>query len=109
MELNTYQELALATLGPDRHPLLLTLGVCGEAGEVAEEAKIGASTIPSHIAELIKKGHRPGRDVNVPLLSKEIGDELWYLACLADCYGLKLSDIGQENIDKLHERYGQPK
>jgi len=108
MELNDYQALAVATLGPDRHPTLLALGICGEAGEVADELHAGVSPVPSRIAELVKKAHRPGREINKELLSKEIGDELWYLACLADTYGMKLSDIGIENINKLEERYGKP-
>lgn len=90
MELDTYQALAIETLGPDRNPLLLTLGVCGEAGEVAE---------------IVKKGHRPGREIDLPHLKEEIGDVLWYLATLADTYGFKLSDIAKDNIDKLNERY----
>lgn len=91
MNLSEYQEKAVATLGPDRNPLLLTLGVCGEAGEVAE---------------IIKKGHRPGRQIDVPHLSEEIGDVLWYLAVLADTYGLDLKLIAENNIDKLQLRYG---
>jgi NTP pyrophosphatase (non-canonical NTP hydrolase) len=90
MELDTYQDLAKETLGPDRNPLLLTLGVCGEAGEVAE---------------IIKKGHRVDREVDLPHLKEEIGDVLWYLAVLADTYGFKLSNIAKYNIEKLNERY----
>lgn len=108
MNLDDYQALAVATLGPDRHPTLLALGICGEAGEVADELHAGVSPVPSRIAELVKKAHRPGRDINLELLSKEIGDELWYLACLAKTYDLNLSDIAVENIEKLHERYGKP-
>lgn len=91
MDLNEYQKLAAATLGPDRDVLLLTLGVCGEAGEVAE---------------LIKKGHRPGRTVDVDHLKEELGDVAWYLAVLADTYHLTLEDVLQYNIEKLRKRYG---
>ena len=91
MKLNTYQKEAVSTLGPDRNPLLLTLGVCGEAGEVAE---------------IIKKGHRPGREIDLPHLHEEIGDVLWYLAALADIYGFSLEKIAEDNISKLKKRYG---
>lgn len=89
--LDTYQKLAVETLGPDGNPLMLALGVGGEAGEVME---------------IIKKGHRPGKEVDVPHLKEEIGDVLWYLATLADFYGLSLGEIAVENIEKLQKRYG---
>src|SRR5262245_9388820 len=49
------------------------VGLCGEAGEVAE---------------LVKKGvfHRKG--IDVARLEKELGDVLWYVAALASCAGL---------------------
>jgi len=91
MNLIKYQEAAVATLGPDRNPLLLALGVGGEAGEVQE---------------IIKKGHRPGKEIDIPHLKEEIGDVLWYLAVLADFYGLDFGEIAMENIAKLQKRYG---
>jgi hypothetical protein len=72
-----YQIEAVSTLGPDRNPLMIALGVGGEAGEVME---------------IIKKGNRPGNTVDVVHLKEEIGDVLWYLAVL---------------VDKLRERYGR--
>lgn len=79
----------------------LALGLAGEAGEVAQ---------------LIKKRTRddalPEDDVEamgIPLdhlfdMQKELGDVLWYVAVLADAYGLKLDDIMQANLDKLQAR-----
>ena len=90
MNLNVYQDHAVATLGPDRNPLMLALGVGGEAGEVME---------------IMKKGHRPDKTVDIPHLEEEIGDVLWYLATLADYYGLDLEDIAENNLDKLGKRY----
>lgn len=92
MNLNEYQNKAVATLGPDRNPLLLALGVGGEAGEVME---------------IIKKGHRPDKVVDVIHLHEELGDVLWYLATLADFYKLDLESIANRNILKLEERYGK--
>lgn len=107
MEFNDYQKAAVATLGPDRDPRLLALGVAGEAGEVAQEIDLGTSNVVGRIAELVKKAHRPGREINKELLAFEIGDELWYLAVLADYYGLPLDIIAKNNISKLQERYGK--
>ena len=87
-----YQVDAVSTLGPDRNPLMVALGVGGEAGEVLE---------------VIKKGNRPGQEVDVLHLKEEIGDVLWYLAVLADYYDLDLEEIALDNIDKLSKRYAK--
>lgn len=87
-----YQIAAVGTLGPDRDARSLALGVGGEAGEVME---------------IIKKGFRPGKTIDVDHLHEEIGDVLWYLAVLADTYDLDLEDIAIANIEKLEERYGK--
>ena len=101
MNLNEYQQGALKTLQPhqDRLALLsyLTLGLNGEAGEVAE---------------LIKKQLRSGNH-NLVLtqktkedLAKELGDVMWYVAVLADAYDLTLEQIAEMNLNKLKQRYG---
>lgn len=68
----------------------ILLGVCGEAGE---------------IAELFKK-HFRGDYVEIPRgsLANEIGDVLWYLNALANEYGLTLSGCAELNITKLQSR-----
>lgn len=86
-----YQVEAYMTRGPDSNPLMIALGVGGEAGEVLE---------------IIKKGNRPGKTVDVEHLKEEIGDVLWYLANLADYYDLDLEEIAMSNIEKLALRYG---
>ena len=87
-----YQDLACETLGPDADPRSLALGVGGEAGEVME---------------IIKKGFRPDKEVDVDHLEEELGDVLWYVATLADFYGLSLQDIALKNIEKLKARYSK--
>jgi NTP pyrophosphatase (non-canonical NTP hydrolase) len=67
----------------------LTLGISGEAGEVADEVK-----------KLLYHGHQPSGK-----LEKELGDVLWYVARLADVLGFKLSEIAEMNIEKLASRY----
>lgn len=90
-DFNWYQDEAVSTLGPDANPLMMALGVGGEAGEVME---------------IIKKGNRPGKEVDVVHLEEEIGDVLWYLAALADYYDIDLEAAAVNNIDKLRKRYG---
>jgi NTP pyrophosphatase (non-canonical NTP hydrolase) len=37
-------------------------------------------------------------------ISGELGDALWYLAVAADEFGLSLSEIAEQNLDKLADR-----
>jgi len=69
-----------------------TLGLTGEAGEVAE---------------MVKKYYRDGTKMYG--LSKELGDVLWYIANLAEELGLSLSSIAQENLSKLQDRKNRNK
>ena len=76
---------------PERErPMVQTLGLCGEAGEVAE---------------MVKKASWHGKPVDVERLSDELGDVLWYVAELATSYGLWLDEIAGKNVEKLRRRY----
>jgi NTP pyrophosphatase (non-canonical NTP hydrolase) len=69
------------------------LGLCGEAGEVAEKIK---KTIRDDGGVLTEDR----RDA----LARELGDVLWYTAQLATEAGLELERIAQDNLDKLLSR-----
>lgn len=70
--------------------MIWTLGLTGEAGE---------------FADLMKKHHGHGHDLDRPKAAKELGDVLWYLAVLADSLGYSLDTIAQMNVEKLKARY----
>ena len=94
MTFDEYQEVARSTAmyPEDVKVVYPTLGLCGEAGEVAEK---------------IKKHMRDGRSlVGVGL---ELGDVLWYISALADDLGITLEEIAQANIDKLASRMNRGK
>jgi NTP pyrophosphatase (non-canonical NTP hydrolase) len=65
-----------------------TLGLCGEAGEVAEK---------------VKKQVRDGV-FNRHEVAKELGDVLWYLANISNDIGYSLKEIANMNVDKLRSR-----
>ena len=90
MDLNDYQLKAIGmAIYPTGYRIIYpTLGLTGEAGEVAEK---------------VKKTLRDG-GLNVEGLRKELGDVLWYLAALARDLGLTLEEIAQENLKKLQDR-----
>jgi NTP pyrophosphatase (non-canonical NTP hydrolase) len=66
------------------------LGLCGEAGEVAE---------------LVKKEVYHGRPALAGDVAKEMGDVLWYLVRLARSYGWTLEELLEINAMKLALRY----
>ena len=87
-----YQKKAKETaiFPADKSLEYLSLGLVGEAGEVANKVK-----------KLI-------RDKKVLLdttvISSEIGDVLWYCAMLADYLDVNLGKIMDDNLDKLKSR-----
>jgi len=96
MDLNQYQTSALKTaIYPNRgfnftYP---TLGLVGEAGEVADKLK---KVIRDNDGVLTD----PVRDA----VAKELGDCMWYLAVLANELGYDLSTIAENNLLKLLSR-----
>lgn len=90
MDLREYQLKAVSfAMYPATHKVLYpTLGLCGEAGEVAEK---------------VKKQVRDGV-FNRHETAKELGDVLWYLANVANDIGYGLEEIATMNIEKLSSR-----
>jgi len=66
-----------------------TLGLVGEAGEVAEKMK-----------KLVRDSTR----FNNEDIMKELGDVLFYTTALANIYGRGLQDVMKLNIQKLDDR-----
>ena len=93
MNFNEYQKLARSTaVYPEEHKVVYpALGLCGEAGEVADKIK---KTIRGDSSLVNVTGS----------IADELGDVLWYLAILADDLGIPLEDIAHWNVDKLQRR-----
>jgi NTP pyrophosphatase (non-canonical NTP hydrolase) len=96
VELADYQERSRQTaVYPNAGANLVypALGLCGEAGEVAEK---------------IKKAIRDDGGILTPerraALAGELGDVLWYLAQLSTEAGLDLADLAEANLAKLLSR-----
>lgn len=91
-----YQQLARGTaIYPSigKNFIYPTLGLLGEAGEVAEKIK----KIIRDEGGIITEEKRNE-------LAKELGDVLWYLANIAEELRLNLHDIAKLNISKLQSR-----
>lgn len=93
---NEYQRLAMRTASQEvtsnqeKGLMNAVLGLCGEAGEIADS---------------VKKYHFHGHDLDKSELVKELGDILWYVALAATTLDVPLAEIMQGNIDKLQRRY----
>jgi NTP pyrophosphatase (non-canonical NTP hydrolase) len=74
-----------------------TLGLVGEAGEVAEKVK-----------KLFRDKNMLATNVvsaeDIEAIKKELGDVLWYVAQLATELGLDLDNVATYNIEKLQSR-----
>lgn len=98
LSFHDYQSEAITTLiYPGSGEILglsyVTLGLAGEAGEIAEKVK-----------KIIRdKGGELSQVDRVELI-KEVGDVLWYAAALCHELGGSLADTAQLNIDKLNSR-----
>ena len=72
----------------------LTLGLTGEAGEIANKVK-----------KLLRDGaDREGYHEKLNAIGKELGDVMWYCAMLAKEVDMNLGRIMEDNLDKLADR-----
>lgn len=105
MELNSYQQKALSTcMETSFNYIYMAEGLVGEVGEFM-----------SKVAKGVRKGYIKIIDGNLYVqeehrqeifegLKAELGDCLWFVACLAKVLGYEFESIGQSNLDKLQAR-----
>ena len=98
MNFNEYQKIARSTAVYPKESKVIypALGLCGEAGEVADKIK---KTIRGDSSLDEVSGNIAG----------ELGDVLWYLAILADDLGITLDQIAHWNVAKLNRRWRKNK
>ncbi len=99
MTFEDYQNEAKTTaLYPNRLSNLEypTLGLTGEAGEVA------------NIVKKIQRDHQGViTDEIRGKLKDELGDVLWYISACADELGITLAEVAEYNVEKLAKRHGR--
>jgi NTP pyrophosphatase (non-canonical NTP hydrolase) len=95
MTFSEYQKESRRTAGYTLKPLYIypTLGLVGEAGEVAEKIK-----------KLIRDKNQEVSDADREAIKKELGDVLWYMAQVATELKINLNDVAQNNLDKIFSR-----
>jgi NTP pyrophosphatase (non-canonical NTP hydrolase) len=101
MNFDEYQKQAITTDAYGGKPQPLNsiaffnklLGLCGEAGEVADKFKKIYRNQDAQMTEADKKE-----------IVKEMGDVLWYLSAIAQYMEVPLNEVAQTNLDKLFDR-----
>ena len=101
MDFKTYQKQARLTaqypnLGSNN--IYPTLGLVGEAGEVAEKVKKVIRDNKGIFDEESKKG-----------IKKELGDVLWYISNLCNEFNFELEEVALKNLEKLKLRAAKGK
>lgn len=96
VDFDSYQRMSRKTaIYPDlgKNIVFPTLGMMGEAGEVAEKIK----------KVWRDRGGHPTRE-DRQAIAKEMGDVLWYLSQLATELRISFNEIAARNIDKITGR-----
>ncbi|HRY28140.1 MAG TPA: nucleoside triphosphate pyrophosphohydrolase family protein [Candidatus Moranbacteria bacterium] len=96
MDFKEYQEKSRKTaLYPNigNNFVYPTLGLAGEAGEVAEKIK-----------KVIRDKEGIIDDATREEIKKELGDVLWYLSQIASELNLSFDEVAEFNIEKLASR-----
>lgn len=101
MDFKTYQKQARLTaqypnLGSNN--IYPTLGLVGEAGEVAEKVKKVIRDKKGIFDEESKNG-----------IKKELGDVLWYISNLCNEFDFELEEVALQNLEKLKLRAAKGK
>ena len=101
MDFKTYQKKARLTaqypnLGSNN--IYPTLGLVGEAGEVAEKVK-----------KVIRDKNGVFDDESKKGIKKELGDVLWYLSNLCNEFNFSFEEVALLNLEKLKLRASKGK
>lgn len=97
MEKLTFEQydawLSKNILNPQKDLLLQVLGICGEAGEIAEKMK-----------KIVRDKGGVMSEEDREAMIKELGDVLWYLTRFAQSLNVTIEDVAKLNMEKLESR-----
>lgn len=86
--------------------MYLLLKLNGEAGELADHVGKALRDDPGTFKRLSPDEFQVNELMpeRLDAIIKELGDVLWYVAALADEFGIPLSVVAMQNLDKLLDR-----
>jgi NTP pyrophosphatase (non-canonical NTP hydrolase) len=95
MTAQEYQEKAHTTAIYPKEKALeyVTLGLVGEAGEIANKVK-----------KIIRDKNSVATEEDIKNLKSEIGDVCWYIAEMCNNLNLTIEEVFEQNIEKLFSR-----
>lgn len=94
MTLNEYQSLAIKEAFYEKDDICYNaLGITGEAGEIAD-----------HVKKMLRDDNGILTPERKAVLTKELGDVLWYVANMARRLGMTLEEVAHLNIEKIRDR-----
>ena len=96
MELNHYQRESRKTAiypNAGSNPIYPTLGLVGEAGEVADKVK-----------KILRDKNGLFDKESKDAIKFELGDVLWYISQLSSELGYELEEVANSNLQKLYSR-----
>ena len=96
MDRNEYQLQARRTAkypGVGSNPIYPTLGLSGEAGEVADKVK-----------KVLRDKGGVFDEATRESIKLELGDVLWYISQLSSELGYQLDEVARANFEKLKSR-----
>ena len=70
-----------------------SLGLVGEAGEIANKVK-----------KILRDDYGVIQSTKIDEIGDEIGDVLWYLANICEDLGIELAEVAEVNLNKLYDR-----
>ena len=88
--LDSFQQSTRRTWNPESSLPNAALGLAGETGE---------------LVDIIKKYLYHGHEYNRENVVSELSDVMYYVAVIADWFGITLSEVAEYNIEKLRQRY----
>ena len=101
MNLNDYQRESRKTAlypGVGSNAIYPTLGLVGEAGEVADKVK-----------KILRDKHGLFDYESKEAIKFELGDVLWYISQLSSELGYELEEVASANLQKLNSRKNRGK
>ena len=93
MDLNLYQDKSRETAcypNAGKNAIYQTLGLAGEAGEVADKVK-----------KVLRDNNGDFNEEEKAKIKLELGDVLWYVSQLSSELGFDLENVAKANLKKL--------
>ena len=103
MTIKEYQEYVRNGASDKYTKQLALIGLVGEVGEVSDVIKKEA--IYEDMSKFIEKYGMSVQDK----ITSEIGDVLWQLVNLMNCYKINIEEVIDHNVEKLNKRHGDKK